>query len=194
MDMNNLIKDIHENAVAHGWWEEERPFYELIALVHSELSEALEEYRNGKGINEIYRKCKHCGREQVAEYTKCHSCDSEDVMKLEGVPIELADVIIRIFDIMGERGYKYDEILTGDPIYYASDFELAELLTECHKSLSSVYVWEGADEEETTRWLLDVVGMIEGFSVKNGIDICEAVKIKHEYNKTRPYKHGGKVI
>ena len=27
---------------------------------------------------------------------------------------------------------------------------------------------------------------------KEGIDIEEAISFKHEYNKTRPYRHGGK--
>ena len=115
MDMNSLIKDIHENAVAHGWWEEERTFGELIALCHSELSEALEEYRTGKAPNEKY-----------LGWDNFHGTKT----KPEGIPSELADVIIRIFDMCG----------------------------------------------------------------RYGIDIEKAILEKHEYNKTRPYKHGGKVI
>lgn len=33
-----FAKEVHENAVNHGWYEEERSFAELIALCHQELS------------------------------------------------------------------------------------------------------------------------------------------------------------
>jgi NTP pyrophosphatase (non-canonical NTP hydrolase) len=42
-----LQQEIHSNAVAHGWWETERPVPEILCLIHSEVSEALEAYRDG---------------------------------------------------------------------------------------------------------------------------------------------------
>lgn len=79
MSINILATEIHENAKAHGWWDAElQNIPEKIALMHSELSEALEEYRNHRALNEIY----------YAEGSK----------KPEGFGIELADAMIRIMD------------------------------------------------------------------------------------------------
>ncbi len=44
--LTNLIKECHHIAKSKGWWEEERNDGELLALMHSELSEALEAMRN----------------------------------------------------------------------------------------------------------------------------------------------------
>ena len=47
MEIKTLVAKAHENAVKHGFWEPPLAFGTAIALIHSELSEALEEERNG---------------------------------------------------------------------------------------------------------------------------------------------------
>lgn len=58
--LNNLIKECHRVAKSKGWWEDERNDGELIALMHSELSEALEAMRNHAKIEELAEELADC--------------------------------------------------------------------------------------------------------------------------------------
>lgn len=95
MTINELCKEAYETAISKGWHDEPREMGTLLALIHSEVSEALEADRKGYFNN----------------FTE-----------------ELADICIRVFDLCGSRG----------------------------------------------------------------IDLESAIREKMEYNKSRPYKHGGK--
>jgi NTP pyrophosphatase (non-canonical NTP hydrolase) len=72
-----LQEEVHENARNHGWWDEARSPAELLCLVHSEVSEALEEVRDNQPVGKF--------RLSVTG-------------KPEGFGVELADAIIRICD------------------------------------------------------------------------------------------------
>lgn len=101
--LNMLRDEVHQNAVNKGWWDKPREFGTLCALIHSEVSEALEEHRNGKDENMSYV-----------------SFDNNGIEKIEGIPSELADIIIRVLDICGFHDIDIELIIRKKMKYNAS--------------------------------------------------------------------------
>ena len=126
MGINELVKQAHDNAVSKGWWEEDRSFGEIIALIHSELSEALEDYREGNKPAEVWYEHKH-PLHRVNASTGNHVENwivNEEMVptigKPCGIPSELADVVIRVFDACGRYGIDLEKVITEKMAYNAT--------------------------------------------------------------------------
>lgn len=126
MEINELVKKAHENAVVHGFWDPPLDFGTAIALIHSELSEALEEERegrplvwyhctagNGAGQPCTPKKWRDCGMEG-----KENQCSFRHT-KPEGAAVELADAVIRIADLCGYLGIDLDAVIAEKMAYNA---------------------------------------------------------------------------
>lgn len=79
LKMFDFIKKVGEINDRHGFHEVNAKPAEFLALIHSEVSECLEEFRSGHEATETYYR--------------------EKDGKPEGVPSELADIVIRCMDM-----------------------------------------------------------------------------------------------
>ena len=102
MTINELCKAANDASVAAGWQDEPRSFGDLIALMHSELTEAFEEFRKGRKLDEMY---------YLPESVTLHPD------KPEGVPVELADAVIRIAQCCGQYGIDLEAAITRKMAY-----------------------------------------------------------------------------
>jgi NTP pyrophosphatase (non-canonical NTP hydrolase) len=79
MSLKEYAVECHAIANSKGWWDEDRSIPELLCLIHSEVSEALEGYRNNN---------------------------------LRNFEEEIADVLIRVFDMAEHLHIDLDKVVT----------------------------------------------------------------------------------
>lgn len=93
-------------AEEKGWNQNlsERSFGDWCTLITSEISEAYEDYRNHRGLNEIYFEDELGKKYSLNEYHDLqrgwdYNAGPMPLFKPCGIPIEIADAVIRILHL-----------------------------------------------------------------------------------------------
>lgn len=201
MKYNEFAKEVHQNAVEHGWWDEDRSAGEIIALCHSEISEALEEYRanrpNAYVVHPNRDAAGHIDYYAIIKYeTDVSKWCKKD--KPEGIAVELADVIIRCFDYFGKAGLDVGELFEDAVQIIPKRIGVINLtvfgnfISLLHLLLSMAFDINvsGHGIRYSLLCMAACCHEIFAWAEREGVDMHELMRIKHEYNKGRPYKHG----
>jgi len=97
--LNELAKQVHENAKSHGFFENEKNIGEMLCLIHSEVSEALEADRIGKYANGCLINPEFSDSSSNENFTAYFVGNVKNSFE-----DELADVIIRVLDLCAFKG------------------------------------------------------------------------------------------
>jgi len=102
--INELGKQIHENAVSKGFYEDKKNIGEMLCLIHSEVSEALEADRKN-----IHTKTK--ANIFVVNGWTSDSYFKDSFIKnvKDSFEDELADIMIRVMDLATFKGINLEE-------------------------------------------------------------------------------------
>lgn len=171
--LNTLSELIHAVNVTNGWYEYDkvRDFDGQMMNVVTEVAEAQEEWRAGRGMDETYWTVKD---DTVSEY-------------------ELNDSL-RIMDgLLYVRNYDYNvhpmdpHPQPGDPNYEPEWLEMTPDLLRNMPGMIKHLKPEGIPSElaDIIIRVLDTCGWLQ-------IDIAAAIADKMAYNSQRPHRHGGK--
>lgn len=162
---------VHDMAREKGWWDAPREWSEIACLIHSEISEAVECYRDGR--------------------MAMHVVDG----KPEGLAVELADVLIRCLDFLASHNEPLSQLVLPEytvadaqRYIYHDESSTHDMLQALHAAHIAVDDYGLSATQRVEQCVRQVLRMAKRFD----LDLQAAVVAKIEYNAKRPYRHGGK--
>lgn len=201
IDLCKTADAIHQNAVEHGWWEDERSDAEVRALIHSEWSEALEEARAGRPLE--WYGCLNtkepCMQNGCGDWCDGKCALDELAKKPEGIAVELIDGVIRILDLLGKEKFQFDDeewelnglkclcgVANCENEIGLVGFPVAEVVDCLHFETATDPIAPYHDG------YMVAIGVVFAWIRAQGMEPEAILMRKHRYNTTRPYKHGKK--
>ena len=182
--INELATEVHKNAVAKGFWENNPSDEHFLCLVISELMEAVEADRKGwHAKTELFKKnARHITADLEKRTAFRNSLNGYfEIYIKETIEDEISDAFIRLLDLAGAREYDLDHCHHLDVVTPKRTF------TENVYAIIQEVVKEGYT---TFGHVLHSIQNIIKLAEILGFDLEYHVRLKMRYNALREYKHG----
>lgn len=191
MNLNELRDKAYRNAVTHGFHDEELSNEHCLCLVISELMEAVEADRKERFAKVPVDKKGTIFDERTFHYQNKYFAENFEAYIKDRVEDELADAVIRLFDLAGLRNINLNSAL--------KDLEnsIDDMAGACKDEtfVETVYAiatlparYDGLYDFATS--VNDMIFSIFGLANHLGIDLLWHINQKMRYNELRGNKHG----
>lgn len=209
-DINQFAAEVHALAVEKGFYDPPPTEAELIAAIHSEVSEAFDAWNNDEPM--VWHECLDGG--DIGTITgngqaDCDNCACKPSIpgrpdppcpmldfEPHGIAVELIDVVLRILDAaaawkLALRKRRPDSIYIGANTRAIETATLPEIVRYLHRMVSQI---DRSRVITVADYMSIAVGVVFAWLHAQGIDPEAIMREKHAYNVHRPYKHGGKKV
>jgi hypothetical protein len=214
MTIKEFMERTHATAVAKGWWERDertgalkpRNEAEMLALMHSEIAEALEIHRMPlRKLSDLWMTETAGGGsvsdEELAWLVSGKRPEGTVESKPEGFMVEIADLMIRIADTCEAMKIPLDVVLCNTDVSRLGwgREKLGANVVEAlqHMNVCLVYAYNGLQNgrvedtvAEAFAEIFQTCGQIASELANLSLEYVLVWKMR--YNDTRPHRHGNK--
>jgi NTP pyrophosphatase (non-canonical NTP hydrolase) len=191
--LNQMTAEVREVNTEKGWRQPGKTYGDYIALLHSEVAEALEALRDA-GLED----------QTVPDLAGA-------LIKPEGVGSELADILIRYLDtcdVIGLKPYEWMGKRGGAPRDWDPTLDDVEMIDAAEALRLRMIPGPLVSFGDHTSWLdccitrmwmdmtnaSDLLRTLVTVAHKFGIDLDFEYTRKIAFNRTREFRHGGKLL
>lgn len=189
--LKQLMTKAYENAKAKGFYEPDLDINKALMLIITEMSEAIQASRHDRhGSIEGYNT--------YLEVSDEHTAYEES---LEGtVESEFADIAIRIMSLLGwYDSQKVICLMNDTEIRKTEEYHKVEFEHGNYSLPDAMYLiitrmtyfpFSCSPAWMNTLRLQEILVMVFAIVHIEGIDLVEHIRLKMQYNESRPYLHG----
>lgn len=192
--INEWVKKAYDNAVKHGWHEEEKSNAHWLMMVCTEVAEAVQAGRKGNYMDDLDKEGLKTvlAKDHGGLFNKYYSDTIEG--KVES---ELADICIRVFDLMGVCGVEAkDGFSTFDyEVKYAKQHSFTENAIMVTRTIVLCNLNSSISVKAEMFCVLykSILSSVFEWAEALGIDLVQHINLKMRYNESREYHHGNKL-
>ena len=192
--INEWVKKAYDNAVKHGWHEEEKSNAHWLMMVCTEVAEAVQADRKGNYMDDLDKEGLKTvlAKDNGGLFNKYYSDTIEG--KVES---ELADICIHVFDLMGVCNVEEkDGLTTFDyEVEYAKQHSFTENAILVTRTIVSCNLNSFISVKTEMFCVLykNILSSVFEWAEALGIDLIQHINLKMRYNESREYHHGNKL-